>query len=276
MPHPIRVGIGGWTYEPWDESFYPAGLSKKRQLEYASRHLTAIEINGTFYRLQNAATYKKWADDTPDGFVFTVKAHNFCTSRKTAPEMKQAIDNFIKSGVTAMGDRLGAINWQFHPSRKFDPEYFQHFLDALPKEHDKLRLRHAIEVRDRSFDAPAFADLLRKHGCARVSADDDDWPMPDIATADFAYCRLQRTREGEKTGYPKKELDSWAATLKDWSKTRDVFAFFISGAKHTNPAAAMAMIERVDPDRKAPEEPTPAPKAAKKTAPAKKAAPKKK
>jgi len=245
MSHPIRVGVGGWNYEPWEETFYPSDLSKKKQLEYMSRALTTIEINGTFYRLQNETTYKKWAGDTPDGFVFTVKAHNYCMSRKTPADMKSAIDNFIQSGVTALGPKLGAINWQFHPSRKFDADYFTAFLSALPKAHENLQLRHAIEVRDRSFDAPAFADLLRKHGCARVSADDDDWPMPDVATADFAYCRLQRTRADEKTGYPAKEMNAWAKTFKDWAKDRDVFAFFIAGAKERNPAAAQALIAKL-------------------------------
>jgi uncharacterized protein YecE (DUF72 family) len=245
MAHPIRVGVGGWTFDPWNESFYPQGLSKKRQLEYASRQLTAIEINGTFYRLQKPDTFKKWADETPDGFMFTVKAHNFCMSRKTSEDMKTAVNNFIASGVTALGEKLGPINWQFHPSRKFDADYFKAFLGALPEAHGARRLRHALEVRDASFQTPAFVALLKKHNVALVSADDDDWPQPDVETADFAYARLQRTREGEKTGYPAKELGAWAKTLKGWAERRDVFAFFIAGAKARNPGAAQALIGRL-------------------------------
>jgi uncharacterized protein YecE (DUF72 family) len=245
MPHPIRVGIGGWNFDGWKDNFYPKGLSPKKELEFASRKLTAIEINGTFYRLQKPDTFRKWAGETPDGFVFTVKAHNYCMSRKTAADMKSAIDNFVNSGVAEMGEKLGAVNWQFHPSKKFDTDYFTAFLSALPQAHGALKLRHAIEVRDPSFKTAAFADLLRKYNAALVSADDDDWPQEDVETADFAYARLQRSREGVATGYPEKELAAWAKTLKRWAAKRDVFAFFISGAKAHNPAAAMALIGRL-------------------------------
>jgi uncharacterized protein YecE (DUF72 family) len=245
MPHPIRVGVGGWSFDGWKDNFYPKGLSAKKELEFASRKLTAIEINGTFYRLQKPDTFRKWAAETPDGFVFTVKAHNFCMSRKTPEEMKAAIDNFVNSGVAEMGEKLGAINWQFHPSRKFDADYFKAFLSALPQAQGKLELRHAIEVRDESFKSEAFYDFLRQHNAALVSADDDDWPQADVETADFAYVRLQRSRESAATGYPPKELNAWAATFKDWAKKRTVFAYFISGAKERNPAAAMALIEKL-------------------------------
>lgn len=243
--HAVRAGVGGWTYDAWEETFYPADLPKKQQLEYASRRLTAIEINGTYYGLQKPAVYRKWADETPADFVFAVKAHRTCTSRKTPDGMKESVDAFLASGVTELGARLGPINWQFDPRRKYDAEYFGAFLSLLPKEHAGVRLRHAIEVRDRSFEVPAFDDLCRKHGCAIVAADDDDWPQPDRPTADFAYLRLQRSRADQATGYPPGELDTWAATLKGWAATRDVFAFIIAGAKERNPAAAMALIARV-------------------------------
>lgn len=246
MSKPIRIGVGGWTYEPWDESFYPADLTKKRQLEYVSRQLTAIEINGTFYRLQKPDTYKKWANETPPGFQFAVKAHNFCMSRKTVEDMKASIDKFIESGVTALGDRLGPINWQFPHTRKFDVEYFKAFLDALPKAHDEIKLRHAIEVRHESFRGEkAFAELLRKHECAIVFSDSEEWPQEDIESADFAYARLQTSDAKYKSGYPPKALDAWAEKLTTWAKKRETYAFFIAGAKETNPAAAMALIERL-------------------------------
>ena len=245
MTHPIRIGIGGWSYEPWEESFYPDDLAKKRQLEYASRQLTAIEINSTFYRNQKPHVFEKWAGETPDGFRFAVKAQRMTTSRKTPDDMKEAIDWFVGGGVTALGDKLGAINWQFAESRKFDPDYFTAFLSRLPEERDGVRLRHAIEVRNDTFRTGAFTDLLRQHGCALVCSDAEDWPMPDVGMADFAYARLQESREACKAGYAPKALDSWADTLRDWSARRDVFAFFIAGAKARNPAAAMALIERV-------------------------------
>lgn len=245
MPHSIRIGVGGWTYEPWRDNFYPADLAQKRELEFASRHLTAIEINGTFYRSQPASVFEKWAEETPEDFQFTVKAQRMTTSRKTAPEMKEAIDWFVDGGVLALKHRLGAINWQFAPTRKFDPDYFAAFLNALPRKRGKMELRHAIEVRHESFRDPRFADLLREHGCALVFSDEPDWPTPDVETADFAYARLQCSRADVKTGYPPKELDAWAKTLRGWARTRDVFAFLIAGAKERNPAGAMALIERV-------------------------------
>ena len=246
MTHPIRVGIGGWSYEPWRETFYPADVPKTKELSYASRQLTAIEINSTFYRNQPEHVFAKWAADTPDGFRFTVKAQRMTTSRKTPEDMQDSIDWFVGGGVTALGDKLGAINWQFAASRKFDPDYFEAFLSALPDEHKGVRIRHAIEVRHESFVDGAFADLLRKHNCALVFADEPGWPMPDMETADFAYARLQCSQADEPAGYPKKALDSWAKTLRGWADRRDVFAFFISGAKERNPAAAKALIGLVD------------------------------
>lgn len=243
MPHPIHVGVGGWSYEPWNETFYPPKLSPKKQLGYMASKLTAVEVNGTFYRTQTPATFRKWAAETPDGFVFALKAHRMATSRKTPEEMADSINWFLNSGVLELGAKLGPINWQFHPSKKFDPAYFESFLKLLPHEKGGVRVRHAIEVRHASFNTAAFHDLLRKHGCAAISADDEDWPMPDVETTDFAYARLQRSRP--EIGYPADELDQWAKTFKAWAKRREVFAFFISGAKETNPAAAAALIERL-------------------------------
>lgn len=243
MPQPIRIGVGGWSYEPWNETFYPPKLSAKKQLEYMSSKLTGVEVNGTFYRTQSPATFKKWASETPDNFVFALKAHRMATSRKTPAEMADSINWFLNSGVLELGPKLGPINWQFHPSKKFDAAYFEDFLKLLPHELSGVRVRHAVEVRHASFNAEAFHDLLRKYKCVMISADDDDWAMPDVETADFAYARLQRTRP--EIGYPAEELDAWAKTFKTWAKKREVFGFIISGAKETNPKTAMALIERL-------------------------------
>ena len=245
MTHPIRVGIGGWSFDPWRETFYPADVPKTKELNYASRQLTAIEINSTFYRNQPEHVFAKWAGETPDGFMFTVKAQRATTTRKTPEDMKSSIDWFVGGGVTALGDKLGAINWQFAANRKFDPDYFSAFLSALPDEHKGVRLRHAIEVRNETFRTEAFEDLMRQHDCALVFADEPGWPTPDIETAGFAYARLQCSQADEAAGYPAKELDKWSRTLRGWAEKREVFAFFISGAKERNPAAAKAMIERV-------------------------------
>lgn len=241
----IRVGVGGWAYEPWRETFYPPGLPAARQLAFAASKLTALEINATFYRRQTAATFRKWAAETPDDFVFTVKAHRFATSRKTPDAFAEAIDFFLDSGVLALGDKLGAIDWQFPPHRRFDADYFRPFLETLPPERAGVRLRHAIEVRHASFLVPAFRDLLCAHGCALVHADDPEWPTPDWESADFAYARLQDSKPEEEAGYPPAELDRIAETVRTWARTRDVFAFFISGAKERDPAAAMALIARL-------------------------------
>lgn len=245
MTRPIHIGIGGWNYEPWRETFYPPEVKKAQELAWASRQVTAIEINSTFYRNQTEAVFARWAAETPGAFRFTVKAQRVTTMRKTAEDMKASIDWFIGGGVTALGEKLGAINWQFPETRKFDPDYFRAFLSLLPPEHKGVRLRHAIEVRNDTFRSEAFTDLLRKQGHALVSADDPDWPMPDAETADFAYIRLQQTRSDLETGYAPAELDAWAKTMKGWAKQREVFAFFIAGAKVRNPAAAMALIGRV-------------------------------
>ncbi len=240
MSHAIRVGVGGWVFEGWDETFYPPGLPAKRQLDYMSRRLTATEVNATFYRAMPASAYAKWAEASPDGFVFCLKAHRFAVTRKTKDEMKVAIDWFVGSGVSTLGAKLGPINWQFQ-NRAFDPDYFDAFLSQLPKEVDGLALRHALEVRHPSFDDPRFFDLLTRHGCTVIWADDDAYPKLRHEGAAFAMARLMRTRGGEHTGYPAGELSAFAKLFKGWSKHQDVFAFIISGEKALNPLAAMAL-----------------------------------
>jgi uncharacterized protein YecE (DUF72 family) len=245
MAHPIRVGIGGWSFEPWDETFYPAGLPKSRQMEYMSRKMTAVEVNATFYSSFKPETFAKWRDASPDGFLFSLKAHRFSTVRKTRDDMKKSIDLFLGQGITALKDKLGPINWQFPPTRKFELEYFDTFLSLLPKEKDKIPLRHALEVRNATCSDPAFLDLLTKHNATVVYADHDEHPMIRHEGADFAVTRMMRTQPDEATGYPKASIDAFAKLCQGWSKTQDVFAFFISGAKERNPAAAMALQERL-------------------------------
>lgn len=245
MTHPIRVGIGGWSFEPWDETFYPAELPKSRQMEYMSRKMTAVEVNATYYSSFKPETFAKWREASPDGFMFSLKAHRFSTVRKTRDDMKKSIDLFLGQGVTALKDKLGPINWQFPPTRKFEREYFDAFLSLLPKEKDRIPLRHALEVRNATCNDPAFLDLLTKHGATVVYADHDEYPMIRHEGADFAVTRMMRTQPGEATGYPKAGIDAFAKLYQDWSRTQDVYAFFISGAKERNPAAAMALQEKL-------------------------------
>ena len=264
----IRVGIGGWTYEPWRGTFYPPGLPAKRELEHASRHLTAIEINGTFYRSQGPKSFAKWRDETPGNFVFTVKGHRAVVNAKKLAEAGEAVEWFFKSGISELGPKLGPILWQLAPFKKFDAEDLGGFLALLPKEVGGLPLRHALEVRSKSFLVPDFVALAAKHNVAIVYADSDDYPPVADSTADFVYARLQRSGADEATGYSAADLDQWANRARTWESggvpddlpkvieapaspgkskptARQVYVFFISGAKERNPAAAQALIVRL-------------------------------
>ena len=259
----IRVGVGGWTFEPWKDNFYPKGLSAAKELGFASRALTTIEINGTFYSGFKPPTWIKWASETPDGFVFSVKANRFCVNRKVLGEAGESIERFFAQGLDELGPKLGPILWQLAGTKKFDPEDIAAFLKLLPAKLGKLKLRHALEARHESFRDPAFVALCRKHNVAIVYADDDKYPAFADLTADFVYARLQGTEAKNKLGYAPKALDHWADIAKAWEKgeapaslqyadapkgdgrARDVFIYMIAGAKEKNPAAAMALIERV-------------------------------
>jgi uncharacterized protein YecE (DUF72 family) len=248
MTGTIRVGIGGWTFEPWRGTFYPDKLSQKKELEYASGKLSSIEINGTYYSGFKPETWMKWRDETPDDFVFAVKASRFCTNRKVLSEGAESFERFLDQGLTALGDKLGPINWQFMATKKFDPVDFEGFLKLLPKEKDGVRLRHALEVRSPTFDTQQFYDLAAKYGAAIVYAEDDEapeWPKIDLPTADFTYARLMSSKPDEPTGMTSAELDGIAARTRDWAKRGDVFAYFIAGAKVRNPAAAQALIQKL-------------------------------
>ncbi|WP_044563116.1 DUF72 domain-containing protein [Azospirillum sp. B4] len=241
----IRVGIGGWTYEPWRGTFYPDGLAQKRELEYASRQLSSIEINGTYYGSQKPESFAKWHDETPDDFVFSLKGPRFTTNRRVLAEAAESVRRFIDSGVLELKDKLGPINWQFMPTKKFDADDFGAFLSALPATVDGRTLRHAVEVRHDSFRAVEFAELARKHGVAVIHAADSDYPEIEVDTAPFSLRRIMGTTEGEEKGYSDAALDAWARKAKDWaSGGKDVYLYVISGHKWRNPAAARALIER--------------------------------
>jgi uncharacterized protein YecE (DUF72 family) len=246
--HPIHIGVGGWTFEPWRGVFYPPKLSQKQELHYASRALTSIEINGTFYSTFKPDSWAKWRDETPEGFVFSVKASRYCTNRKELGGMGEAMERFLGQGLTLLGDKLGPINWQMAGSKKFEPVDFEAFLKLLPHERDGLRLRHALEVRNASFDCPEFIGLARRYNVAIVYGLDDEepgWPTIDQPTADFTYARLMSSREDLEDGVTPAELDGFARQTRAWAERGEVFAYFISGAKVRNPAAALALIRRL-------------------------------
>jgi uncharacterized protein YecE (DUF72 family) len=248
MTHPIHIGVGGWTFEPRRGVFYPEGLVQKRELEYAASKLTSIEINGTYYSTFKPDSWRKWRDETPDGFVFSVKASRYCTNRKILSDGGESFDRFLSQGLTELGDRLGPINWQFMGTKKFDPEDFEGFLKLLPPEKNGIRLRHALEVRNPTFATEQFYDLARKYGVAIVYAVDDEeptWPQIDEETSDFRYARLMSSREDQPTGMTAAELSAVADQARAWAKRGEVFAYFISGAKVRNPAAAQALIAQL-------------------------------
>lgn len=242
----IRVGIGGWTYEPWRGTFYPEGLAHKRELEYAARHLTAIEINATYYGRQKPESWRKWAEAVPEGFQFSLKASRYSTARKVLADGAQSIATFMGQGFTELGDKLGPINWQFADTKPFERDDFARFLDLIPDEQDGLTLRHTLEVRHPSFADPAFLDLARARNMAVVFADHAEFPRIEEQTADFTYARLQRSAEEIETGYDDTALDGWAQQVRAWAAGgRDVYVYFIGGAKVRNPAAAQALIARL-------------------------------
>jgi uncharacterized protein YecE (DUF72 family) len=241
----ILVGIGGWTFAPWRGVFYPKELAQKRELEYASRQLTSIEINGTYYSTFKPASWAKWRDETPESFVFAVKGSRYVTNRKELASAGPSVEVFVNQGLSELGERLGPINWQLMETKKFEPADIEAFLKLLPREIKGRPLRHALEVRNSTFKDERFYDLARRYGVAIVFADSEAFPEIDEATADFTYARLMRAAKKQKTGYAPAALDAWAKRAQDWAKRGDAFVYFISGAKERNPAAAQALIERV-------------------------------
>jgi uncharacterized protein YecE (DUF72 family) len=258
MTH-IHIGVGGWVFAEWRDNFYPKGLSQKRELEYASRQLTAIEVNGTYYGSQKPESFARWHDETPDDFVFTLKGPRFATNRRVLAEAGDSIGKFVESGISRLKKKLGPLNWQFMATKTFDEKDFGAFLSLLPAKQDGVALSHAVEVRHPSFACAEFVALCRAHNVAIITSGDSEFPMIADVTADFVYVRIMGTRETEKLGYPKAAITKWAGRAEAWAqggapkdlpllakaaakKPRDVFLFVISGAKAKNPAAAQALI----------------------------------
>jgi uncharacterized protein YecE (DUF72 family) len=242
----IRIGIGGWTYSPWRGTFYPPDLPQKRELEYASRQLGAIEINATFYGRQSPKSWEKWSETAPEDFQFAIKGSRFCVMRSRLAEGAEGIGNFFAQGFAALGPKLGPILWQFAPRRQLDVDDITAFIDLLPADLDGIRLRHAIEPRHESFRDERFFDLCRERGIAVVFEDSDEFPCVEADTASFAYARLQRMNEDVPTGYSDTKLDEIAERVNRWADDgRDCYVFLINGAKVRAPAAALALQERL-------------------------------
>jgi uncharacterized protein YecE (DUF72 family) len=278
----IRAGMAGWVFEPWRGEFYPKGLTQKDELNYASRHVSAIEINATFRQNQAPKSFIKWAADTPPGFLFSVKGPQFITHIKRLNDIEAPLGNFFASGVLALGARLGPIVWQLPPTLKFDAMKFDAFFSLLPRTADEAlavarkndgkvkgephldatgvtRVRHALEVRSETFAVPEFVELMRHHNVAHVIADTQDWPYLDV-TADFVYGRLQGAPGADR--YDESQLDRWAARARAWADgkpmtdgptiapppkavPRDVELHFVSTDKEHAPGNAMALMRRL-------------------------------
>jgi uncharacterized protein YecE (DUF72 family) len=265
---PIYIGIGGWTFEPWRGVFYPKGLPHAKELAYAAERLTSIEINGTFYRTQTPATFRKWASEVPNGFKFSLKGPRFATNRRVLKEAGDSIKRFLDSGVTELGEHLGPLLWQFAPTKKFEPGDFGGFLELLPTKFDGQMLRHVIEVRHDSFCDGEFTALLRKFDMPVVYTDHVKYPNIADATGKFFYARLQRGKDTVPTAYPPKEIKAWAGRLRQVAEgkepvdlprvaapakrkptPREVFAYVIHEGKIRAPAGAMALIEAMKDQR---------------------------
>jgi uncharacterized protein YecE (DUF72 family) len=238
----IFVGVGGWNFAPWRGTFYPEDLPQSQELHYASRALTAIEINSTFYRLQKPATFRKWHHETPDAFVFTIKAPRFITHRSRLSEGASSIERFLASGILELGPKLGAINWQLPPTKRFDPAELSDFLALLPRRAGGRTMRHALEVRHPSFACDALEDIATRHQVAIVEAGDSNYPHIETRSADFSYLRIMGTRAEAPRGYAPAALARWRQRAQDLARRGDVFLYFISGAKVRNPQAAAALL----------------------------------
>lgn len=248
---PIRVGIGGWTFEPWRDNFYPRGLPQSQELHYASRALTAIEVNGTFYSTFGPDTFAKWRDQAPDGFVFSLKANRFTTNRKLLASAGESVARFVGSGIDQLQDKLGPILWQLAPGKRYEPEDLEAFFALLPRELDGRPLHHVLEPRHDSFACDQYLEQARRHGVATVYADSPKYPQIPDQEAPLAYLRLMDCQPQCPTGYPPQALDAWAQGARAWAwgaagrSPRPAYVFFINGAKERAPHAAMALIERL-------------------------------
>lgn len=283
----IRVGIAGWRYDGWRGGFYPEDLAQRRELEFASRRLNSIELNGTFYSTQKPQSFKQWSDETPDDFVFAVKGSQFITHVRKLENVETALANFLAQGMLRLGRKLGPILWQLPPQLSFNAERLETFCALLPHTHkqaaayakqrdewmasrcwidveEDFPLRHAIEIRHKSFAVPEYIAILRKYGVALVVADSVKWPVMMDITADFVYCRLHGSEKVYPEGYTAEGIDAWARRVIAWSRgeevtdgtrihpepgakqsCRDVFVYFDDDNKERAPFDAQSLSARV-------------------------------
>jgi uncharacterized protein YecE (DUF72 family) len=284
----IRIGISGWRYEGWEGTFYPEGLSQKKELRFASERLNSIELNGSFYALQKPPSFKSWNDDTPDDFIFSIKAPRFITHIRRLKDCEGPMANFCAQGILRLGRKLGPILWQLPPSFKFEPELFESFFKLLPHTHKEAAnvganhdrwmngrtwlevehdapLRHAVEIRNKSFVSEEFISILRKHDVALVVADTPQWPRLFDITSDFMYCRMHGSEKLYSSGYSPEALDEWTQRILAWSRgeeatdgdkasatdgpkraSRDIFIYFDNDQKVRAPFDAQTLHKKIE------------------------------
>ncbi|NUT46923.1 MAG: DUF72 domain-containing protein [Saccharothrix sp.] len=238
----IRIGTSGWRYPEWRGDFYPRGLQQRLELQFLSRRLDTVEINGSFYGLRKPADYGSWSARTPDDFVFAVKGHREITHTKRLRGVREDVSELFSSGVLDLGPKLGPVLWQLPPTLPWRPERLAEFLDLLPGPP----VRHALEVRHSSWDTPELVELLQRHNVALVVAESAGrFPEPLELTADFVYARLHGDEELYVSAYSDEALDRWAARFREWSTTRDVFVYFDNTMGGAAPFDALALADRL-------------------------------
>jgi uncharacterized protein YecE (DUF72 family) len=277
MKRQTRIGISGWTYDRWRGTFYPEDLPHKKELSYASREVNSIEINGSFYSMQTPKSYRKWYDETPKNFVFSVKANRYITHIKQLKNVDGAVARFLASGLLELKEKLGPILWQLPPRMKYNPEKMETFLKLLPHDFSEAaklirkngesyrvsknrKLQHVIEVRNISFANKEFYLLLKKYDVALVVSDaGGEWPHLEEVTSDLMYCRLHGAGKLYESGYDNRLLNQWAKKLKDWrdKKKCDVYVYFDNDVKVRAPFDAISLLKKLTDFKPAEERPFP-------------------
>ena len=243
----IRTGIGGWTYPDWRKgNFYPEGLVQKRELEWASRQLGAIEINGTYHSLQKPESFRKWREATPEGFVFAVKGSSYISNRKVLADTGEAMVKFFGQGLEELGDKLGPILWQLMATKRFEADDIAAFFALLPRELKGVPLRYAIEAGHESFACSEFIEIARKAGVAVVYLEQEGRARIAERTAEFAYLRCKNLVSAQPTGYSPEDIERIGKLCREWGEQGEVFAFMINGAKERAPVAAKALADALE------------------------------
>lgn len=235
----IRIGTSGWSYRHWKESFY--GKTPQRQwLEFISRRMTAIELNGTHYRTPASTTLQKWRDTVPEGFHFAAKGHRYITHSKRLKDVGESLRR-QKSDMAPLGSKLKVMLWQLPDSARINEERLDAFLSELK---DWPEVRHAIELRHTSWFTDSVAERLQAAGVANVISDAADWPVWDRMTGGLAYVRLHGHTRTYASSYNRQSLEAWAEKARNWEGAgADVYIFFDNDSEAAAPRNALELMD---------------------------------